>query len=284
MSARWAEISEEPDEIRYAALSAALRSSGIDNQVEFIKTDSDGFAQELNRAKERFGQLRVGGRLRGLVPAMVDSLPSTLISLKMADAFVPVGEGRRVWWPRCYLEEGFRGALIAEVGEFDISGAVFILGATLEARAAVAALARLGFGRFSIADMDDGRCRSFVEDLSRSFFNLRLQSLPRTQITQIPNVHSMAINTLAVGRDDGTHGELFYFNFLKTGGVWLDLSLRPANADLLAEARSVGAVIARGAAVAAWTDVAWAVDAFQTRLDAQTLCQSYVEAFGKPVG
>lgn len=278
MSLRWAEISTEPDRARFEALSAALAAAGLDNQVEFIKADAGSFPEALREAQASFAQLRIGGGLRARVPEIIENFPSTLLSLRMADAFARAAGAERPWWPRCYLDEGFRRSLISDVRTFDLSGAVFILGATLEARAAIAALARLGYSRFSIADADDGKCEAFVAEVAKGFFNLRLQFVHRGQITQLPNIHTVAINTLAVGRDDGTHGELFYFNFLKAGGVWLDLSLRPANADLALEAKSVGAIIARGAGVAAWTDLAWAADVLKVALEGASLRDAYLEA------
>lgn len=289
MGVRWVEISPDPERARFQALSRALAQAGLDNQVEFIEADAQNFNQELSGAFRGFDQIRVGGELRTLAPSVLESLPAEVLSLQIADAFVrdPAVAGK--WWPRCYLAEGIRreivsGAQIAAGDlagkkDFDFTGAIFLLGETSEARAAVGAFSRLGFRKFSIACLDDDRGRIFVEELARRHFGIEFEFVPRIQITQLPAVHVFAINTLKVGEDDGMHGELVYFNFLKAGGCWLDLSFHAPNADLEAEARSVGAVIESGARIAAWTDAAWAEEAFAIKLDAGVLGASYLAAF-----
>ncbi len=279
MAFKWVEISRQPDKKRYQALEQALLLAGFENKVEFMETDEQIFGETLQKAFGEFDQIRIGGALCEMAPRLLDHLPAEILTLQMADAFVPDPTVVGKWWPRCYLAEGYHRAIVSNVKNLDLSGAVFVLGAGTEARAAVGAFARLGFRRFSIADLDDDRGQSFADELKRRHFGAVFDFIPRHQITQLPAVHVIAVNTLPFGKDEGLHGELFYFNFLRVGGVWLDMDVHSPNPHLESEARSVGAVIENATSVIAWTDVSWAVEALSVKLDTTSLYSSYLAAF-----
>jgi hypothetical protein len=276
---RWVEIAHHPDQVRYQALEKTLLLAGFESKVDFIEADELTFSEALQNAFPEFEQIRIGGVLCELAPRLVGHLPAEILTLQMADAFVrdPTIPGK--WWPRCYLSEGYHRTFVANGKNLDLSGAIFVLGSGGYARAAVGALARLGFSRFSIADLDDDRGQTFVDELKRRYFGAAFEFVPRHQITQLPAMHVVAVNTLPLGQDEGIHGELFYFNFLKAGGIWLDMDLHNPNPDLEVEARSVGALIESAANVVAWTDVVWVAEAFAIKLDATTLYSSYLAAF-----
>lgn len=284
---RWVELSMYPERKRYQALSAALKEAGCENEVEFIEVDQDHFEASLGTAQEQFVQLRLGGELCRR-PVLFSSNMSTLMfALKSADAYVRKGpdgvavrshefarDSNHTWWPENYLQEGLRRALVADVKALDFSGSVFILGAGSEAHAIVAALARIGFNRFSVSDPDEATGKIFVEEAGKSFFGNRIQFVPRHLITQLPSVHSVVVNTLVRGRDQGILDELYYFNFLKFGGVWLDLPF-DSNQDLDSEAGAVGAIIEPGYRVAAWTDLCWASEVLGVQLSIEALAKAY---------
>jgi hypothetical protein len=287
---KWVEIADVPEQSRFQTLSDVLSKNGIENQLEFISVneiDRDESASEsraidletvLTNAKKDFGQIRIGGSLRSAVPKVVENFPASLLWLKAADALVPItNDGKTTWWPRNYFEQGFQRAFVKDIKNVDLSGAVFIVGATIEARAAIGALARMGFDRFSIADRDDDACEEFVRELTRSFLGLRVQAIQRNHITQLPAIHSAAINTLAVGQDEGMHAELAYFNFLKNNGIWMDMSLYAISQELEVEARTVGATVESGARILAWTDALWAADTLNCQLNVNELSDLYAQ-------
>lgn len=280
MAMKWVEISDQVEPGRLSALSRALEESGCANAVESIQVDRDGFANVLKDAKTRFDQIRVGGDLRSVAAEFVERMPSSILTLKIADAFV--FENRGSWWPRCYFAQGLRRSLVTDIGKLELDGAAMILGSGPEARAGASALARLGFSRFSITDPDTEAARSFIEDLRASHFGVQFQFVPQAQITQLPSTHSITLNTLPLGGDETLASELFYFNFLKPGGIWLDLALTSINAELEAEARAVGAFIASGIRVAAWTDVEWAQEVLGVALDADALSAAYASVVQRP--
>jgi hypothetical protein len=270
MVIRWAEISDRPQSERLSAVSTALKASGVDNEFVEIAADPTDFADVLEKAKSEFDQIRIGGSLRDLLPSISIRFPSSLLAVRSADALVKTHDG---WWPRNFLSEGVRRSIVCDMQNVDLLAAVFIFGATPDARAAAAAFAKVGFSRFTISDPDEGRGQALVDELVSSYFKVQFQFIPKYLITQLPKTHSVAVNTLEKGRDQGALPDLVYFNFLKPGGVWLDFATNPPNPDLLVEAEAMGAVIEPGTRVLARTDLLWAEACFPG-LDSEVFAQA----------
>lgn len=287
---RWAELSVYPDRKRFEALSAVLNEAGFQNEVSFIESDETQFADALKEAQKEFAQLRIGGELCHMAHLSADRMSTLMFALKTADAYAQMksdgtyvrtqeesGADGATWWPKNYLTEGIRRVLVADLKAVDFSGGVFVLGAGAEARSAVAALARTGFVRFSISDPNEELGLAFIEEAEKVFFNCKFQFVPRHMITQLPSVNSIAINTLVRGRDGGALDELFYFNFLKSGGIWLDLPFERHD-ELDSEALAVGASIASGYRILAWSDFEWAKEVLGVDLSIDKLTEAYKNA------
>ena len=280
MTMRWVEISDHPQLQRFQTLAHFLNETGLENEVIFLKATKQDFPEIVAKAEQEFDQIRIGGSLCQYVTEISIRLPSLLLSLKAGDALVQKARKPNLpdWWPRNFLVDGIVRALVTDKRSLDLSGAVFLLGAGCESRAAVAALVRLGFQRFSISCSDDITGQALVEELRTLYFQVQFQFIPRHLITQLPSIHSIAINTLVAGHDDEALNELFYFNFLKPGGIWLDLAF-VGNQHLENEARAVGAETAEGIRVAAWTDYEWAQEVLLIKLDPDALTDRYRAVF-----
>ena len=261
---KWVEISDACESHRFGSLSLSLTEAGVANEHTLIECAPDKLEGKLQEALLEFDNVRIGGVLREEIPKIYPRMPSTLLSLRSADAMVREGGE---WWPRNFLIEGMNKLIVSDLKDLDLGGAIFVLGATPEARAAIAAFARFGFSRFTLSDPDIQRGQKFVDELRTLYFKVQFQFAPRHMITQLPSIHSAAINTLKLGRDDGALSELFYFNFLKPGGAWLDLPLVLRNTGLDAEALAVGAQVIGGARLASVVDGLWAKTAFGVELD-----------------
>lgn len=276
---KWAEISFEPDQKRFGVLANFLSQAGLENSVDFITSEEHEFPEVISRLQGEYHQLRIGGELALHTPDVGPQKPAEILQTRFADALLAhEGEPRPIW-PKCCLAEGFRRAMVSDVKTIDQSASVFIYGGTCEARAAVNALSRMGFRKFTIADSNDLRGQMLVDNFRESYFGSQFVFVPRHHVTQLPAVHSVAVNTLIGGVIDGALRELFFFNFLKPGGVWSDLAYHSPSSELETEAKTAGAVILPGYRVAAWTDVYWAELAFGLRLSVDSLSAAYREVF-----
>lgn len=252
---KWAEISDRGEQKRFTALSQALTSFGIENEFHFLEASTETFNAVVGEARKSFDQLRIGGSFCVQLAEKLDSHTVLPKQIGAADALVQINKS---WWPRNFLGEGVHRAVITDIPKLDISGAVFILGTGWPARAVIGALARIGFTRFTISDANAEGSDTFIESLKRVHFDLQVQFIPREMITQLPSIHSVAVNTMQHGEDDGLLSELIYFNYLGLGGVWLDLSLFPENGTIAEEADAAGAFVESPIKIATAVDMLWA--------------------------
>ena len=269
---RWIELSTACERERFTALSEALKIAGVANEVEFRDIKTSEFEEALNECCANFDQIRIGGELCELAAKNPERQPSSILILKAVDSYVKETgsqnmKGQVSWWPRNFLFDGIQHSLVNDVENLDMGGVVFVLGATAEARAAIGALVRIGFKRFTICDPGVTKGQALLRDLNQSYFSVQFQLVSRQFITQLPGIHSIAVNTLKNGEDDEAFAELFYFNFLKPGGVWLDLPMKNANTLLEAEAKAVGAFVESSLRVFRCADLSWANACFGVELD-----------------
>ncbi len=134
---RWAEISNHCERERFTALSQALNEQRLENEVSFIETEATELQNVLDEAFLKYDQIRVGGSFCEEVLRTLHHQPSTLLTIRSADALV---KENGQWWPRCFLVDGMLQTVATNLTTLDLSGAVFILGVTAETRAVVAAL------------------------------------------------------------------------------------------------------------------------------------------------
>jgi hypothetical protein len=273
---RWCEVGNEPSTLRFEMLSAALTKAGVENEFSFIEFTGD--PAKIFSEAEKFDQVRLSGEASTGIMKHALRTPSTLLPLRAADSYVKEKDGQ--WWPRCFFVDAFNRMFARATLDLDFSNGVFILGASPESRWLIASLARIGYNKVSVCEPDESRGQSFVEDLRKTYFKLQVQYVPRHLLTQLPGVHAIGVNTLIEGRDDGALAELFYFNFLKPGGAWLDLALVPYNHSLEAEAKSVGANLLPGHRVYAIADCLWA-QSLGIDIDVDALTQSIETATGR---
>jgi hypothetical protein len=254
-SFQWAVLSDIDERVRYDVISAELNKIGFQNSFSFVLCPAPEITVAVNEAQKKYSAIRIGGGLRNLVADFSPMLPSMMFALKSADALV-IENGS--WSPRNFLLEGLQQTFAQAVASFDLHGSVFIIGATPEAKAVVAAVSRIGYKSVLLTDSDESRAKELLHSLKGGFFGLEIEFISPSQVTQLPGASMVAVNTLAAGADGGLLGELFYFNFLHAGGVWLDLALFPQNPHLQVEAETVGAIVADGVGVWARTDWIWA--------------------------
>jgi shikimate 5-dehydrogenase len=239
------------------ALSDTLSRLGIKNEVSFIECDEAGLEAALASAQANYDQIRIGGSLRGVIWKHLTEMPAQIFTIKSIDALVRADDR---WWPNNYLFEGLIVSIARDLNHLDLTGAVLILGSGGDAKTVAAAFSRIGFSRFSISDRSIEAVEELIVELRRNYFNGKFQAIPGPLITQVPSIHSVAVNTIAV-EQDGFLDQFFYMNFLKADGAWLDISFEEYE-ELAAEARDVGAFVEPAARIFACADRAWAQAAF----------------------
>jgi hypothetical protein len=261
---KWAEISLEPQTWRYELLMQELRESGFENEFHAITAPADAQSAVLLQAEKDFALLRLGTDWAMSSAHVTEKIPALMLTLKSADTMV-YSEGG--WWPRNFLFEAIQQITAQDIQELDLLGSVFLVGAGPEARAVIGALVKVGFKHFNITDPDEAAAQALVEDLKVSYFSARFQTTSKNHVTQLPGVYSVGVNTLSIIKHPELLNELYYFNFLKTQGVWLEMQPIPLVSPLMSEAKAVGAQVLTGVHLLVVLDAIWTRSCFAVEID-----------------
>ncbi|MES2855128.1 MAG: hypothetical protein V4692_04660, partial [Bdellovibrionota bacterium] len=204
---KWCEISDASEKIRFEVLSQEIKKAGRENTLEFLSCDEATFSDVLAKAEKEFDGIRLSGNASEWILTRTEHIPALTASLQFADAMTKeiIKDGTKParWWAHCFMFDGLNRSLASSPTTPDISGAVFILGAQPVTRILIGALSRIGFTRFNVVDPDETKAQVFCEMLKKKFFGLEIHSVARHYMTQLPGIHSVAINVIAQGKDDG---------------------------------------------------------------------------------
>lgn len=261
---KWTEVSAQPSEWRFKALSDELKKCGLENEFVPTPTSPDDFGSAIETAKNNFAQIRVGGDYAEHALRYYPDLPADLLSLRAVDAFVP---DTGSWWPRCFYFEGIIRTLVRDLKNLDLGSGVFIMGATWEARVIVAALTRAGFNKISLSDVDDARGQRMVKELERLNFGSNFQYVQRSMVTQLPGTSSIAINVLSLVEHPELVSDLSYLNFLRPNGIWIETQPYAEDSALTIEALSLGTQVEPTLHLVSNVDEAWADRCFNVKID-----------------
>ncbi|HEY8269293.1 MAG TPA: hypothetical protein VIG33_00270 [Pseudobdellovibrionaceae bacterium] len=202
-------------------------------------------------------------------------LPTAVSWLEAADSLV-LENGQ--WWPRLYLCDTLRTLVIHRFRDLDISLNSYVIGANKTGRAVAAALAELGFSHVSLVDEDAEKLDTEIKLLRRYLFGVQIEGILAQTLTIQEKPGSMMVNTLRMQSHDSILGDLSYFNFMKAGGVVIDISECTPHNQLLEEAERANLKILSGLAVQAQYDVDMLVRLFPHQY---ITYEDYFESFGE---
>jgi shikimate 5-dehydrogenase len=233
-------FSEKPWADRWSVLKQILKEKfNVDLNAEIQQTDSEKFAGVLAEAMKTDAEIiRASDSLAPLVPR---NIQVTTHEANFIGASGLLLREKGQWWTRPVLDEAFTRTISENVGQIDINSAALVAGAGGAARAVVSSLARMGFPTVNISDMSADAALELVFEMKRKYFKVHFTAIPYEQITTLPGIHSVMINTTWLAYENVLLDELYFFNFLKPGGVVVDLTLIPWKTPLISEAEKWGA-------------------------------------------
>lgn len=145
------------------------------------------------------------------------------------------------WWPRPLLEEAFIHCMTENFGQLDLDSFALVAGSGGGAKTVIAAIATLGYSTINVSDKIQDKAIQLVTEMKKKFFQINFQAVPFQAITTLPGVHSLVVNTTPLSLENDLLDELYFFNFLKSGGAVIDLTLIPSETPLIIEAKQWGA-------------------------------------------
>lgn len=260
----WVEIGPASAKPAFTALAEALRELGVAEAGSFVAVEhAEEVAAAIAQAKQVARSIRVAQRFAVAASVASEEYPVLNLSLQAAD-FIQLAEDR--WWPRNALFEGIQRSVAHDLGTVDVGSPVLVLGASSASRAAIAALVRIGFGRFNCVDVNDSVAEVEVARLTRSFFRTRFERTSFGLVTQLPGVHGVVVNGIESLAPELCEA-LLHMNYLMPGAAWIELFPGVPNSPLIEEARGAGARVELGSRVVARADAVWCESAFGVELD-----------------
>ncbi|MCC6276547.1 MAG: hypothetical protein IT289_01385 [Oligoflexia bacterium] len=237
---------------RWVALKKMLVEAGVDFEVETLISPAEEFEKNLNQVRtEDLDAIGFGYEYYSLVPKLLAQTTQEAIKAGVCSCLIKEKGG---WWPRDCISEAFVRAISHEVKELDLNSRAFVAGAGGLGRLVAEALVKLGFKGITLTDQNEEKGRELLANLQKSLFQVDFRFIEHRHITTLAGVHSIAVNTTELVLENELLDELYFFNFLKAGGVVVDMTLVPTETPLIDEAKVWGARFLSGDCVTAYLD------------------------------
>lgn len=251
---KWCEIGSTQTH-RYNVLSQFLSQEGVQNEFRFIEVNESNLKEKIEEAKSQNFNIRFHPTLFDKVSGNIENNLKEIETLKSIDGLVY--ESEKGYWPEILLRESIFEYLTMRVKALDVSQKAFVVGSSGLARAGISALIKLGFSKINLTCEDDTSADLVIEDFKKIFFNVEFEHTKRSDVTILPGTHGLVLNTISILDSASIPTEIFYFNFLKKGGLVVDVVDLPIDSPLTKIAEDIGAEVIRGFEILAHYDLNW---------------------------
>lgn len=247
-------LTDKPWENRWAALIDAVRKNFGAELTATIKTTSlETLASDFQEVLR--GDYDICRVSDSLSVEILKHLPQTTAETNHVGACGFLLKEKQMWWPRPLLAEAFTRCLSQDIHKLDLSSSALVAGASGSGKMIISSLVKQGFMKINLADRIETTGREMIAEMKKKYFQVAFEYIPFETITTLPGVHSLIVNTTPLVLENELLDELYFFNFLKTGGIVVDLTLLPPETPLLSEAKQWGARHLSGDYVVAHRDI-----------------------------
>ncbi len=240
---------------RFEVLSQYLNSKGIQNQFTFIEATDANLKEKITEATAQKLSIRFHPKNIDQVSLSIKNNLRELENLKAVDSLM--FDEKKGYWPEILFRDSLFEFLTHTVKNLDVMDKGFVIGTCGLARASIAALIKLGFSKINITSKDDESALNLIKDFKEIFYNVQFEYTKRVDVTILPGTHGLVINTFSVLDSEDFPNEIYYFNFLKKGGLVIDLVDVPPETPFLRIAQDIGARVVRGYEAFGFYDLNW---------------------------
>lgn len=257
---KWVEISRKKSE-RFEILSTFLNSNGMKNTFEHIPyTGTESLHELIQKCQVDCHSIRFGFELWNQLNDVVNKNYSDVLRLQSIDAlYLDTKDG---WWPHLHFGEALSYYLSQYEKKLVTTDPVLVIGSNGMARAAIQGLIALGFSQVNIAGDNEAEAKQLKNDLEKIFFNTQFTFTEKDGLTLLPGIYNVVVNTLDFPEKDEYLRDLYFFNFLKKGGLTVDINEVPLETPLTFIAKDIGAKTIAGAEILSYSDFLWVQTAF----------------------
>jgi shikimate 5-dehydrogenase len=234
------EITDIPWEQRWKALTEEAQTQlGVQITAETKIAQKENFLEILKQVLESDADIFcVSDNFSVDVLSLVQQTTHQATMAGACDFFVKEKGG---WWPRVLLTESFMRTISHNLGQLDLDSYALVIGGTGFSKLVVGALVKLGYSKINIAEQSAEIGNALISEMSKRYYQVQFEFIPFQTVTTLPGVHSLVVNTSHLTLENVLLDELYFFNFLKSGGAVVDLNIIPPVTPLIEEARIWGA-------------------------------------------
>jgi hypothetical protein len=251
---KWCEIGKKQTH-RYEVLQKFLVQNNIPNEFQFIEADESNLSDKIQEAQKSNFFIRFEPGLWEMVSAHVVQNKIDLGTLKAIDALLLGVE--KTYWPEIIFKAALIEYLTSTIKNLDVSQKALVIGADGLARATISSLVKMGFSNINITNDDLEVTKKLVDDFKEMYFHVKFEVTNRKDVTILPGVHGLVVSTYSVLENSEFLGEICYFNFLKKGGLVIDMVDFPLESPFLRIAEDIGAKVIHGFDIFSYYDLVW---------------------------
>lgn len=199
--------------------------------------------------------------------------PVTVSLYGAADAFLRTDRG---WSPELFIEKSLHQTIIREAHHVDIRESAYIIGNGPLLRVVAGVALGLGFRRVYLVGEDESDLLAQRDLLKRVFIGAEVLTLPAHSLTLQTVGASLLVNTFPLKDRPELSADLAYFNFMRKGGLVLDLYGFGGEQPVLDEALRAGLRVIPAHLVSAGRDLALLRS---LKIETASFEKKYVEAW-----
>ncbi|MBX2989200.1 MAG: hypothetical protein KF802_15025 [Bdellovibrionaceae bacterium] len=159
--------------------------------------------------------------------------PLPVSRYRTADAFY---RRQGVWEPELLAEESVRRVIMRQAHHLDLRESAYVAGSGVFLRVVGGVALGLGFRRVYLVGENEADLNEQARSLMKLYVGSEVQALPAHQLTVQTVGGSLLVNTLNLASRPELAADLAYFNFMRRGGLVMDLHGGPSEQLVLEEA------------------------------------------------
>lgn len=254
MKGKLVEISSRPCEVRWKTLQEVLKSEcQFELSYEVFKVTKENFAEVLkSQLKDENDIIKVG---EDFFEASIKEIHQSSFNVLRNSVCHALVRGKNGWWPKITLDQALIRSLSDQVKSLDVAAKALVSGTHGAASQVVPALLTFGYQEIHFVGPDKAEGEKLLQQLRKVYFRTKFEFVGEKEITHRAGIYSILVNSAPLAMDDEWIEELYFFNFLKPGGVVVDMNLCPIHTPLLEEAKALNASFMSGEVIAAEEDI-----------------------------
>jgi hypothetical protein len=200
------------------------RLNGNDFELSLVELTKDEVSVWLKEKAGAFDLIRFGPEIAEVLMAEFVRFPVRVSEILTFDCLV---KKQSQFWPQCFYREALHDLIIKKFPFLDISTSAYASGRGAELRMSLSVAVQLGFNKIKIVQLETDLKSSSEEELAklkRKYFSIQFEFISAMDLTLESSEAHLLLNSFNLENDQETVADLSFLNFLKPGGMVVDLA------------------------------------------------------------